>query len=101
MSRRLNLNSTIGDHDLCAWQPVPGVTWVQTRLPEHAKRMAKRRDAKQVAFGVAGGYLRIFEFRHPLAWAFKLIERYTLSKKSANRPKTISAAFRNDRTSKL
>ncbi len=53
------LNTTVGDHDLCAWQPARGVIWVQTRNPNHARRMTKRRDGGLVAHGVAGGYLKI------------------------------------------
>jgi len=101
MSNREILNSVIGDRVLCAWQPVPGITWVQTRSPAHAKRLAKRRDARPVVVGVAGGYLRTFEFRHSLAWARKLIARYTISEASANAPKIVAAAAggsRNTRT---
>lgn len=74
---KVALNTAIGTRDLCAWQPVPGVTWVQTRLPEHANRLAKRRDGRLVVRGMAGGYLKTFEFRHPLSWAERLIRRYT------------------------
>ena len=38
------LNTPVGDRELCAWQPVKGVCWVQTRNPKHAKRMAQRQD---------------------------------------------------------
>lgn len=95
---RLILNSVIGDRGLCAWQPVPGITWVQTRVPNHAKRLAKRRDARLVVVGVAGGYLRTFEFRHTLAWARKLIERYVRSAASANEAKKGVVAARGART---
>ena len=78
------LNTTVGDRDLCAWQPVRGVVWVQTRNPNHARRMAKRSDAKLVAWGVAGGYLKIFEFRQSLAWAIRLLNRYTAAETTVN-----------------
>lgn len=97
MSTRGILNSVIGDRALCAWQPVPGITWVQTRSPEYARRLVKRRDARRVVVGVAGGYLRTFEFRHSLAWARKLIERYVISEVSANGPKMCAAAARGTR----
>jgi len=67
----------IGSLDLAAWQVAPGVCWVQTRDPKHARRLAQRSDSGLVARGVAGGYLRTFEFRHGLAWAGRLIARYT------------------------
>jgi hypothetical protein len=71
------LNTTIGDHDLCAWQPVRGFTWVQTRNPQHARRLAQRSDGRKVLVGIAGGYLRTYEFRHSLGWAVRLLHRYT------------------------
>ena len=78
------LNITLGDRDLCAWQPVRGVVWVQTRNPNHARRMAKRSDGKLVAWGVAGGYLKTFEFEQSLAWAIRLMLRYTAAETTAN-----------------
>lgn len=78
------LNQTVGDRELCAWQPVPGITWVQTRHPKHAKRLGQRRDARLVAVGVAGGYLKTFEFRHSMAWAVRLMARHTSSWKATN-----------------
>lgn len=71
------LNQVIGDRELCAWQPVPGITWVQTRDSKHAHRMARRTDAKLVVVGVAGGYLKTFEFARPMSWAVRLLARYT------------------------
>lgn len=70
------LNVAIGNRELCAWQPVRGVCWVQARDPKHARRMAQRKDSRLVAYGVAGGFLRTFEFQHSLAWARRLIGRY-------------------------
>ena len=32
------LNTVIGTDKIFAWQPVPGITWVQCRAAEHAKR---------------------------------------------------------------
>ncbi len=71
------LNQVIGDRDLCAWQPVRGIVWVQTRNPKHAQRLARRRDSKRIVVGVAGGYLKIFEFAKPMSWAIRLLARYT------------------------
>jgi hypothetical protein len=78
------LNTAIGDHDLCAWQPVRGIVWMQTRNPKHARCLAKRGDGRLVAYGVAGGYLKIFEFRQSLAWAVNLMNRYTAVEVTAN-----------------
>ena len=78
------LNTAIGDRFLCAWQPVRGIVWVQTRDPKHARRLAKRKDGRLVARGVAGGFLRTFEFEHSLAWALRLMKRYTADEVTAN-----------------
>ena len=77
-------NTAVGDRDLCAWQPVRGIVWVQTRNPKHARRLAKRSDGRLVATGVAGGFLRTYEFAHSLAWAVRLMARYTASETTAN-----------------
>jgi len=78
------LNEAIGGHELCAWQPVRGVVWVQTRNPKHARRMAQRGDSRLVVRGVAGGYLKTFEFRGALAWAARLMKRYLTDKTATN-----------------
>ena len=78
------LNTAVGDGDLCAWQPVPGVVRVQTRDPKHAKRLAQRKDGRSVVVGVAGGFLRTFEFQHSLPWAVRLMNRYTADEVAAN-----------------
>ena len=77
-------NTAVGDRDLCAWQPGRGIVWVQTRNPLHARRMAKRSDGKLVAWGVAGGFLKTFEFQQSLAWAIRLMRRYTAAETTAN-----------------
>lgn len=71
------LNQTIGGRGICAWRVRTGVVWVQTRLPELARKLAQRRDSRLVVRSMAGGYLKTFAFRHGLMWARLLIERYT------------------------
>ena len=78
------LNTAVGDRDLWAWQPVRGVTWVQTRNPDHARRLAKRSDGRLVVRGMAGGYLKTFEFPRSLAWALRLMKRYMAAETTAN-----------------
>ena len=46
--------------------------------------MAKRSDGRLVAYGVAGGYLKTFEFQLSLAWAVRLMKRYTAAEVTAN-----------------
>ncbi|HOX59058.1 MAG TPA: hypothetical protein P5205_17905 [Candidatus Paceibacterota bacterium] len=81
---KAGLNTAIGGNELCAWQPVRGVVWVQTRNPVHGRRLAKRSDGRLVVRGVAGGYLRTFEFRGSLAWAAGLMKRYLTDETTAN-----------------
>jgi len=78
------LNVAIGDRWLCAWQVAPGVVWVQTRSPQFARKLSQRGDSQLRAVGVAGGYLRTFEFPHGLAWARRLIDRYTANETPTN-----------------
>lgn len=77
-------NVVVGNRNLCAWQPVRGIVWVQTRDPRHARRLAKRSDGRLVATGVAGGFLRTYEFAHSLPWAIRLMVRYAASETTAN-----------------
>jgi hypothetical protein len=79
---------TIGCRELAAWQVSPGVVWVQTRSPQFARKLSQRADSRLVVRGVAGGYLRTFEFKHGLAWAKRLIARYTQNGAATNALKT-------------
>ena len=78
---------TIGKRELSAWQVVPGVCWVQTRSPQFARKLSQRSDARLVARGVAGGYLRTFEFQHGMSWARRLYDRYTQKGTATNAQK--------------
>src|SRR5437867_192823 len=75
---------TIGTHELCAWQPFASMTWVQTPEPKFARKLSQRSDSRLVVRGVAGGYLRTFEFHHTLSWARRLIDRYTQNETTTN-----------------
>jgi hypothetical protein len=81
----------IGTPELSAWQTAPGVTWIQTCSPEYARKLARRSDARLVAVGVAGGFMRTCCFRHSLRWARGLIARYTRREACANALKTAPA----------
>jgi hypothetical protein len=80
------VNTVIGCYALCAWQPALGTTWVQSRSPEFTRKLDQRSDSRLVLWGVAGGYLRTFEFKHDLAWARRLILRYVAELKATNEP---------------
>jgi hypothetical protein len=77
------LNEAIGGRLLSAWSVAPGVVWVQTRSPAFARKLQQRGDSRLVTVGVAGGYLRGFEFLHGMAWARRLIGRYNASNDTA------------------
>ena len=88
------LNTTVVGRDLCAWQPVRGPVWVQTRNPGPAQRLAKRTDGRWVVRGGAGGYLRTFEFRKSVTWAMRLMTRYTATETGTNEPLICAAGRR-------
>ena len=69
--------NTIGDRMLCAWKTGAGWVKVQTRSAKYARKLAQRSDSQPAGVGVAGGYLRIYAFNHGMAWAERLIRRYT------------------------
>jgi hypothetical protein len=78
------LNTAIGNEELCAWQPARGVVWVQAREPRDARRLGQRSDGRLVARGVAGGYLKTFEFRRSLPWVARLMKRYMANGMATN-----------------
>ena len=81
---RTGLNTAIGGYELCAWQPARGVVWVQTRSPLQGRRLAKRGDGRLVVRGVAGGYLKTYEFQGSLTWAARLMKRYLTGETTPN-----------------
>lgn len=82
------ITDIIGDRWLSAWLVAPGVVWVQTRLPQFARKLSQRSDSRLVARGVAGGYLRTYEIPHGLTWAGRLIGRYAKNGMPTNAGKT-------------
>jgi len=89
------LNTVIGSRKLCVWQPAPGVTWIQTRSAQFARKLSQRGDSRLIVRGVVGGYLRTFEFHHSLAWACRLIARYTAAETPTNERKNSPACPTN------
>lgn len=61
---------------LSGWPIDKGVSWLQTREPRLARKLERRSDTRLVAFGVADGYVRIFQLRRPPAFVKRLIARY-------------------------
>jgi hypothetical protein len=78
------LNVPIGDRWLSAWLVAPGTVWVQTRSPLYSRKLSQRKDTHLVARGVAGGYLRTFQVHKGMAWARRLIARYTRNETPTN-----------------
>lgn len=82
--KQIALNTAVGTRDLCAWQPVPGIVWIQTLDAGFARALSQRKDGRLVAYGVAGGLLRTYEFAQPLSWALALMARYTAGETPTN-----------------
>ena len=89
-------SGTTGTRELSAWQVAPGVTWIQARSPQFVRKLSQRSDSRLVATGVAGGYLRIYEFPHRLSWARRLIARYTATVTQTNARFLAAAARQGD-----
>jgi hypothetical protein len=62
---------------ISGWPVESGVWWIQTNDPAVARKLAKRSDTRLIAFGVAGGFLRVFEIRRSPSFVRRLIARYT------------------------
>jgi hypothetical protein len=72
--QELELSETVGNDELCAWRVAPAWVWIQTRVPAIAAILARRSAFRQVAYGVAGGYLRTFESQMTLKQASALLD---------------------------
>lgn len=60
----------------CGWPVRAGVSWIQTREPQLARKLSRRSDTRLVGIGVIGGFLRIFEIRRSPSFVRRLITRY-------------------------
>ena len=69
-------SKAMGVAPISAWPVESGVWWIQTNDPAFARKLAKRSDTRLIAFGVAGGFLRIFEMPRSPAFIRRLIARY-------------------------
>jgi hypothetical protein len=72
---------TYGPPEFRTWRYAAGVCRFQTTNPSFARKLARRRNARLVAWSVTNGYLRIFEERIAPWRARDLVTRYL---KSAN-----------------
>jgi hypothetical protein len=71
---------------ISAWSVATGVWWIQTREPRLARKLGRRSDTRLVAFGVVGGFLRIFEVRRSPSFVRRLTARYTASNERFREP---------------
>jgi len=72
---RLDLTiEAVRDANMAAWAPYRGVLWVQTKKPEIARKLLKRRGARIVSRNVGGQYLRTIEI--PCADPRRWIKRH-------------------------
>lgn len=74
----------IGDRWLSAWLVAPSACWIQTRCPRHARRLGQRTDTSLVARDHAGGFLRTYSIKRPIAFVEQLIARYQSKQEATN-----------------
>jgi hypothetical protein len=70
---------TYGPPQLCAWQVVPGVFWIQTTEPQFSRKLEKRQDARRVELSGVNHFRRTFELRGTWRKVRRIIDRYLLS----------------------
>lgn len=82
----MTVGETIGDSSISAWLVAPGVCWIQTRSPRHARRLSQRSDTHVVVTGAGGGFLKTFEIDRPMSWAKAFIARHEPREEPIDRP---------------
>jgi hypothetical protein len=70
---------TYGPPELCAWQVVPGVFWIQTTEPQFSRKLEKREDVRRVEISGVNHFRRTFELRGSWRKIRRLIDRYLVS----------------------
>jgi hypothetical protein len=70
---------TYGPPQLCAWQVVPGVFWIQTTEPQFSRKLEKRQDARRVEISGVNHFRRTFELRGTWRKVRRIIDRYLVS----------------------
>jgi hypothetical protein len=70
---------TFGPPELCAWQVVPGVFWIQTTEPQFSRKLEKREDARRVEISGVNHFRRTFELRGTWRKVRRIIDRYLVS----------------------
>ena len=70
--------NTYGPPQLCTWRYAPGICRFQTTVPQLARKLSQRRNAKLVLWSVAGDYLRVFQEKIPVWRARQLVMRFLM-----------------------
>jgi hypothetical protein len=71
-----NDGETYGPPELCAWQVVPGVFWIQTTEPQFSRKLEKREDARRVEVSGINHFRRTFEIRGTWRKIRRIVDRY-------------------------
>ena len=74
-----DVNATYGPPELCAWQVVPGVFWIQTTEPQFSRKLEKREDARRVEISGVNHFRRTFEVGGTWRKVRRIIDRYLVS----------------------
>jgi hypothetical protein len=78
-ARNRSQSDTYGPAELCAWQVVPGVFWIQTTEPQFSRKLEKREDARRVEMSGVNHFRRTFELRGTWRKVRRIIDRYLVS----------------------
>jgi len=70
---------TYGPPELCVWKVGPATFWFQTRDPQYARRLDKRRDARRIGITGVNRYRRTYEMRGNWRKVKRIVDRYIMS----------------------
>src|SRR5215831_18847566 len=79
LARKHSQSDTYGPLQLCAWQVVPGVFWIQTTEPQLSRKLEKREDARRVEISGVNHFRRTFELRGTWRKVRRIIDHYLVS----------------------
>jgi len=78
-ARKRSQSGAFGPPELCAWQVVPGVFWIQTTQPQFSRKLEKRQDVRRVEISGLNHFRRTFELRGTWRKIRRIIDRYLVS----------------------
>jgi hypothetical protein len=68
-----------GPRELCVWKVGPDTFWFQTRDPQHARKLDKRKDTRRVGITGVDHYRRTYEMRGNWRKVKRIVDRYVMS----------------------